>query len=186
MTFFHIPLIESYESPIDIGSNSKPLLIGQRLEGSGASKSKLGMSLRSNGSQLTIDPLFPFLANSGFFEQAILSQGELIGSPVDGAPSPPMMDEFWEGESEQTHGRSETKVIVNGHCHISDDCRRVQGVWMCFGGGAAYSGYGKDGFERRMRVYQISDFGETIESYKLLDSLQIIDRMVLVGEGARV
>jgi hypothetical protein len=39
MTFFHIPLIESYESPIDIGEDLKPLVIGERFEGSGASKS---------------------------------------------------------------------------------------------------------------------------------------------------
>ena len=47
----------------------------------------------------------------------------------------------------------EVKVIANGHCHgtflldfvldaestlngtVTENCRRVQGVWMCFGGG---------------------------------------------------
>lgn len=47
-----------------------------------------------------------------------------------------------------------------------------------------YSGYGKGGFSRRMRVYQLSEYGERIETYKLLDSLERIDRTVLVGEDA--
>lgn len=87
----------------------------------------------------------------------------------------------------------------------SEDCRRVKGVWLCFGGGASvrfsfffslpgpepnnpshrqYSGYGQAGFARRMRVYQLSDYGERIETFKFLDTLQVIDRVVLAGEGA--
>lgn len=78
--------------------------------------------------------------NSGFFQDAILSAKE----------------------SEASTG-SEIKVIANGHCHITDRCRGgelitrlslcccslmnllVHGVWMCFGGGGSYSGYGKIG-----------------------------------------
>lgn len=53
----------------------------------------------------------PELANSGFFEQAILAQKELMGptSSKDPTNTPEIMDAFWEGEDEQTHGRSETK-----------------------------------------------------------------------------
>lgn len=75
-------------------------------------------------------------------------------------------------------------MIVNGHCHISDDCRRLRGIWSCFGGGASFSGYGKEGWARRMRVYEISEFGERIVTFKLLDSGTKVDEMVLVGEGA--
>lgn len=59
----------------------------------------------------------------------------------------------------------EVKVIGNGHCHcrqypfshhtqntdvrnsckVTENCRRVNGVWFCFGGGGSYSGYGKVG-----------------------------------------
>jgi hypothetical protein len=35
-----------------------------------------------------------------------------------------------------------------------------------------------------MRVYQLSEYGERIETYKLLDSLERIDRTILVGEDA--
>ncbi|KAM0755762.1 hypothetical protein T439DRAFT_351508 [Meredithblackwellia eburnea MCA 4105] len=156
ITFFHIPLPESYDSPIDVGADGKRLLVGERFEGNGASKT-----------------------NSGMFDTALAQQGELLADESE------IKDEFWEGEfSAPTSGRPEVKVVANGHCHISEDCRRVKGVWLCFGGGASYSGYGKAGFARRMRVYELSDYGETIETYKLLDTLKQIDRVKLAGEGA--
>jgi hypothetical protein len=62
-------------------------LTGDRYEGNGASKT-----------------------NSGFFEQAILAQGERISSSGDGP-----IDEFWDGESgNPTEGRPEVKVVANG------------------------------------------------------------------------
>jgi hypothetical protein len=83
----------------------------------------------------------------------------------------------------------EVKVIGNGHCHLTENCRRVKGVWFCFGGGGSYSGYGKVGFDRRFRIYDISDYGETIRTYKRTehDGFQdsILDDVVLVGKGAR-
>ena len=57
---------------------------------------------------------------------------------------------------------------------------------MCFDGGSSYSGYGQLGFDRRVRVYQLSEFGEKIETYKRLTSGEVVDRQVLVGSGAPV
>ncbi|KAF8517953.1 Metallo-dependent phosphatase [Hysterangium stoloniferum] len=99
--------------------------------------------------------------NAGFFEKALLK-----------AP-----------ESDDGRGR-EVKVVGNGHCHVSENCRRVQGVWMCFGGGGSYSGYGKVGFDRRFRVYNISNYGETIQTYKRTEHGDIVDNLILVGAGA--
>ncbi|KAG9125890.1 hypothetical protein FRC07_005748 [Ceratobasidium sp. 392] len=79
---------------------------------------------------------------------------------------------------------TEVKVIANGHVHTADNCRRVKGVWSCFNGGSSYAGYGKLGFDRRFRIFQISQYGEKIETYKRTETDTIIDRMVLVGEGA--
>jgi len=83
----------------------------------------------------------------------------------------------------------EVKVIGHGHCHLTENCRRVKGVWFCFGGGGSYSGYGKLGFDRRFRIYDVSDYGETIRTYKRTehDGFQdsILDDVVLVGKGAR-
>jgi len=36
-------------------------------------------------------------------------------------------------------------------------------------------------FERRFRIYQLKDYGETIETYKRTESGKIVDPMVLVG-----
>lgn len=55
---------------------------------------------------------------------------------------------------------------------------------MCFDGGSSYSGYGKADFERRVRIYQISDYGEKVETYKRLAGGDTIDKQVLVGTQA--
>ncbi|KAF8519664.1 Metallo-dependent phosphatase-like protein [Gautieria morchelliformis] len=99
--------------------------------------------------------------NAGFFVKALLNATEDDGG----------------------HGR-EVKVVGNGHCHVSENCRRVRGVWMCFGGGGSYSGYGKVGFDRRFRVYNISDYGETIQTYKRTEHGDIMDTLILTGVGA--
>jgi hypothetical protein len=78
----------------------------------------------------------------------------------------------------------EVKVVANGHCHITENCRRVQGIWLCFGGGGSYSGYGKIGFDRRFRIYDISDYGETISTYKVTEHDVVFDDMILAGSGA--
>lgn len=36
-----------------------------------------------------------------------------------------------------------------------------------------------------MRVYSLADYGETIESWHLLDTRERVDRVTLVGQGAR-
>ncbi|KAF9005947.1 Metallo-dependent phosphatase-like protein [Cyathus striatus] len=102
--------------------------------------------------------------NDGFFEKGILKAME--------------SDHRAAG---QAH---EVKVIGNGHCHLTENCRRVQGVWHCFGGGGSYSGYGKIGFDRRFRVYDISDYGETIRTYKRTEKDEVVDEMILAGIGA--
>ncbi|KAF8631933.1 hypothetical protein AX15_002186 [Amanita polypyramis BW_CC] len=89
-----------------------------------------------------------------------------------------------ESDHRNTQFIPEVKVVGNGHCHVTENCRRVQGIWMCFGGGGSYSGYGKTGFDRRFRIYDILDYGETIRTYKRTDKGEIIDEMILAGSGA--
>jgi len=102
--------------------------------------------------------------NDGFFEKGLLAATE----------------------SEHSYGGSipEVKVVANGHCHITEDCRRVQNLWMCFGGGGSYSGYGKVGFDRRFRIYDISDYGETIRTYKRTEHDNVLNELVIAGTGA--
>ena len=39
-------------------------------------------------------------------------------------------------------------------------------------------------FDRRFRVYDVSEFGETIKTYKRTEKGEIMDEMVLAGKGA--
>ncbi|KAH9990180.1 Metallo-dependent phosphatase [Russula vinacea] len=102
--------------------------------------------------------------NGGFFESGLL---HALETPHRGAGGIP-----------------EVKVVGNGHCHVTDNCKRVKGVWLCFGGGGSFAGYGKVGFDRRFRIYEISDFGETIRTYKRLANEEFVDAMALTGRGA--
>lgn len=77
---------------------------------------------------------------------------------------------------------SEVKITSHGHCHLTDRCRRVSGVWMCFDGGSSFSGYGLPEFNRRVRVYELSEWGDVVSSYKRTFGGEILDRQVLVGQ----
>jgi len=102
--------------------------------------------------------------NAGFFEKGLMAAQE---------------------STHRTRGsHTEVKVIANGHCHVTDNCRRVKGIWSCFAGGGSYSGYGKLGFDRRFRIFDISNYGETIQTYKRTEHDEIIDKMPLVGQGS--
>ncbi|KAH7913045.1 Metallo-dependent phosphatase-like protein [Hygrophoropsis aurantiaca] len=102
--------------------------------------------------------------NDGFFSKGLLAALESDHRAGGGVP--------------------EVKVVANGHCHITEDCKRVKDVWLCFGGGGSYSGYGKVGFDRRFRVYEVSDFGETIRTYKRTEKDVILNDIVLAGAKA--
>ncbi|KAG8888128.1 hypothetical protein FRB98_008320 [Tulasnella sp. 332] len=108
------------------------------------------------------------------------SKGEVLsyGQMLDGNGGPKKNSGFFQNGILKTTAdgqtTSEVKVLAHGHCHITDECKRVNGVWICFGG-----------FDRRFRVYDISDYGETIRTYKRAQGGTIIDDMVLVGQGAK-
>jgi len=102
--------------------------------------------------------------NDGFFEKGLMSALE---------------------SSHRARGvYREVKVVANGHSHLTENCRRVKGIWMCFGGGGSYSGYGKIGFDRRFRIFDISDYGETIRTRKRTERDEVLDEMILVGDGS--
>jgi hypothetical protein len=158
--WFHIPLPEAYDDPDRSAFTDEVLQVGTHDDGKGSSKH-----------------------NSGFFYNGIKEAfeadtvGDMFNSPI-----------------------SEVKVLGHGHTHNTDMCKRVDGIWLvvhffagrigrlmfriCFDGGTSFSGYGKLGFDRRVRLYQISEYGEKIETYKRLSSGDIVDMQVLVGEGA--
>ena len=55
---------------------------------------------------------------------------------------------------------------------------------MCVSLDRSYSGYSKVGFDRRFRIYDVSEYGETIRTYKRTENNEVVDDMVLVGRGA--
>ncbi|KAG1732476.1 hypothetical protein EDB19DRAFT_1261158 [Suillus lakei] len=67
---------------------------------------------------------------------------------------------------------------------VTEDCKRVKDVRLCFGGGGSYSGYGQVGFDRRFWIYEISDYGETIRTYKRTEKDEILNSYILAGPGA--
>lgn len=100
---------------------------------------------------------------------------------------------------------------------MTEDCKRIKNVWLCFGGGGwvsacigtihlmlvslartlAMEGSGKCcprlvaacldrayRFDRRFRVYDISDYGETIRTYKRTEHDEVLDEYILAGAGA--
>ncbi|SPO32491.1 related to DCR2 - dosage-dependent cell cycle regulator [Ustilago trichophora] len=57
------------------------------------------------------------------------------------------------------------RMIVHGHMHLNSDCRRVNNVWICFGGGSSLAGYGSANVERRARVIVLQHWASKIRSY---------------------
>ena len=118
MMFFHMPLPES-SSPADTDPRTgKKLDVGiHGLEPTGNAK-----------------------GSDGFFEKGLL--------------------QALESEHVSSEGVIEVKVVANGHSHckhfpllreradrmiVTDNCRRVKGIWLCFAGGGSFSAYGKVG-----------------------------------------
>ncbi|XP_072980129.1 probable inactive purple acid phosphatase 28 [Typha angustifolia] len=83
----------------------------------------------------------------------------------------------------------DVKAVFLGHDHLNDFCGNINGIWLCYGGGFGYHGYGRAGWQRRARVIlahlikgRESWAGvESIKTWKRLDDekLSLIDEQVL-------
>lgn len=83
--------------------------------------------------------------------------------------------------------RQEVKAITVGHDHCNDYCGNYHGIELCYGGHTGYGGYNCEGLPnhyQRSRIIEISDFGNTIRSYKVLDDgkLTVKDDEILWAE----
>ena len=47
----------------------------------------------------------------------------------------------------------------------------------------SYDAYGREGFDRRTRFYELSDYGETISTFKRTEHDEIVDKQLLVSGG---
>ncbi|KAA1112778.1 hypothetical protein PGT21_009451 [Puccinia graminis f. sp. tritici] len=88
-----------------------------------------------------------------------------------------------DAPSNSTSFEPEIKVIANGHAHATDTCRQHQGVYHCFSGLSSYSGAldvkVARGWERRVRVFEVENFGEKVSTYQLKHSLGSDDHPVV-------
>lgn len=83
----------------------------------------------------------------------------------------------------------DVKAVFVGHDHTNDFCGKVEGIWLCYGGGFGYHGYGRARWPRRARVMLMelgkSDKGwtgvERIGTWKRLDDEEMskIDEQIL-------
>jgi hypothetical protein len=51
------------------------------------------------------------------------------------------------------------KVMTVGHDHVNDYCGRWHGIELCYGGGAGFHAYGKTGWARRARFFELDASG---------------------------
>ena len=101
MAIFHIPLPEVYDEQPDIDPKSgSPLVFGSEDEGRGAPKK-----------------------NTQFFEKALLAQTEL--GPAQAVNAKAVEDDP-DYAAALLNAKPEVKVIMNGHCHVTDECRRIK------------------------------------------------------------
>lgn len=68
--------------------------------------------------------------------------------------------------------KEEQDVIgfFHGHMHMNAGCRRVKGVWICFNGGSSFAAYGEKGFDRRTRIINISNWGQKVDTWQVMES----------------
>jgi hypothetical protein len=63
------------------------------------------------------------------------------------------------------------RLLVHGHMHNNSDCRRINNVWICFGGGSSFAAYGRPAIARRARVILFENWAQSIRTYHRLDGL---------------
>lgn len=72
-------------------------------------------------------------------------------------------------------------MMLTRDTHVDTErCTRNNATWFCFGGGGSFSGYGEVGRDRRFRSYEISDYGETVVTWKRTEHNVVVDRQLLV------
>ena len=74
---------------------------------------------------------------------------------------------------------NDTVATFCGHDHNNDFCINYKGIYLCYEGSPGYQAYGKPGWNRRVRVTEIQQFGKKVVSWKRLDNNTVVDKYVL-------
>lgn len=74
---------------------------------------------------------------------------------------------------------NDTVATFCGHDHTNDFCINYRGIYLCYEGSPGYQAYGKIGWNRRVRVTEIREFGNVVVSWKRLDNNKTVDEHIL-------
>lgn len=159
MAIFHIPLPESFDPPDKV--HNQTLKFGSQLEGPGGPTHNSGFFDGQSRAVCSLADPFAALQRQTELGSVLTLDAESFAA----RPKPQVRVCV-----EQLLSSAETDSLVHGHDHLTDFCGRHRGIWSCFGGGSSYAGYGLPSFDRRVRVFNLQDFGETVRTYKIVDS----------------
>ncbi|KAK0547719.1 Phosphatase dcr2 [Tilletia horrida] len=153
LMFMHIPVPEAYETElVDVEVGSgKKIILSGEPESSGGGGGGGGGDGRKGG----------------------LLEADTKGGQGDRG--------IFDAILKQSEEDRDVKAIGFGHNHLNEACRRTKGIWLCFNGGSSYAGYGKPTFPRRVRIFELSDYGNVISTYHRLEGGENAGRRV--GEG---
>jgi len=105
----------------------------------------------------------------------------LEGAPMSGAlREHPCVEPVNTGLFDALHEEGSVKATFVGHDHTNDFCALYNGIHLCYEGSPGYRGYGHCNVkhdkcvQRRARVTEIRDFGETIVTWKRLDDRSVV------------
>ena len=78
---------------------------------------------------------------------------------------------------------NDTIATFCGHDHTNDFCINYKGIYLCYEGSPGYQAYGKLGWNRRVRVTELQNFGKRVVSWKRLDNDSIVDLYTLYNSN---
>lgn len=103
------------------------------------------------------------------------NQSKLIGTHNEKVCYQPINSGLFDA----LHSINDTIATFCGHDHTNDFCIQYKGIYLCYEGSPGYQAYGKIGWNRRVRVTEIRDFGNVVVSWKRLDNNETVDEYVL-------
>jgi hypothetical protein len=106
------------------------------------------------------------------------SEGPIVGDMFEGVYAPNINS----GLLTEMRVMGGMKVASTGHDHVNDWCGTWYGISLCYGGGVGYTTYGRTGWNRRARLFEVYESGR-IASWKRLDddAFSMIDMQDLTG-----
>lgn len=112
------------------------------------------------------NPTFPNASRS----ELIVGDRQETATFEGAQAQPGIFDLFTSLNRQPTPPAAGVKMVVHGHMHLNSDCRRVNNVWICFGGGSSVAGYGSPRVQRRARVIVLEDWASKIRTYHRISS----------------